>query len=136
MPELAVLSALSEGPQSDEQVLRVAGLALASLGLDRARPYWELLSSRLGDAMLRAVEGVMTYNGEPLSELSKKYFREGKAEGKAEGLAQALLHVLAARSFTLTPEERAKILACTEAHRLERWIEQAVTARSVAGLLK
>ncbi len=140
MPELAVLSAMA---RSDADVhptfLRHVLEALTHLeDEDRAKRYFDLLCSRLGDAMMRLVEDSMV-SGEPMSEFLKKYYREGRADGlaagKAEALAQATLKVLTSRSIPITEEQRTLLLLCRDAERLERWFEQAFTVQSVDELL-
>jgi hypothetical protein len=56
---------------------------------------------------------------------------EGKAEGKAEGRAEALLRVLRARGLPPTAKQRRRVLGCTDASLLDRWIERAVTCSSI-----
>jgi hypothetical protein len=46
-----------------------------------------------------------------------------------------LLRVLARRGFCLGSDDRARIDACQDVATLERWIEQAVTAASLAEAL-
>ncbi|HEY3356073.1 MAG TPA: hypothetical protein VGQ83_22665 [Polyangia bacterium] len=60
---------------------------------------------------------------------------EGQAEGKAEGMAGGLLTVLSLRGLAVSPARRARILACRDLARLERWIARAVTAASAAQAL-
>ena len=90
--------------------------------------------------------------GEPLSDLSKKYYRDGKAtgeaegeargraqgkaEGKAEGVAEALLKVLDTRALVPTRAQRKAVLACKDLPRLERWLEAALRATSVREVLR
>jgi hypothetical protein len=70
----------------------------------------------------------------------RKTLAEGKAEGKAEGAvegkAQALLTVLDARGFLVPAAERARIRACTDLTTLDRWIAQAVAAKSLDAALE
>ncbi len=132
MPELAVLSAMARSePDLDPTFLREVVEALTHLeDEDRAKRYFDLLCSRLGDAMARLVEDSMV-SGEPMSEFLKKYYREGRAEA----LAQATLKVLTSRSLDVTEQQRNLLLACRDVERLERWFEQAFTVRSVEELL-
>jgi hypothetical protein len=117
--------------------------ALANVGSDQASVYFDLLHHKPGDALLRAVEGLMI-RGEPLSDWAKKHYREGlaegtakgKAEGKTEGKAEALLAILAARSLVPTREQRETIATCKDGDRLQRWIELALNTESVQKLLE
>jgi hypothetical protein len=60
---------------------------------------------------------------------------EGRAEAKAEAKAEAVLAVLAARNLAVTEDQHGRLLACTDAAKLDRLITRAVSASSVAGLL-
>lgn len=56
---------------------------------------------------------------------------QGREQGRA-GEARSLLHkVLAARSFSVTPDICARIDGEPDVARLESWLEAAVTARSI-----
>lgn len=65
---------------------------------------------------------------------------EGRAEGRTEGRAaeaRLVLHkVLAARSFAVPPDVRARIDGESDLTRLESWIEAAVTAPSLGDLFR
>jgi Uma2 family endonuclease len=52
------------------------------------------------------------------------------AEGEARGEARSLLRFLEARGLDVPEELRARILACTDRERLDRWIGRAATAAS------
>jgi predicted transposase YdaD len=56
---------------------------------------------------------------------------EGKTEGKAEGKTEALLRILTRRGLTLTPEQRDRIVQCTELPVLECWLDRSLTISSV-----
>jgi predicted transposase YdaD len=56
---------------------------------------------------------------------------EGKAEGRAEGKAEALLDVLAARSFKVTDELRARIAAESDVALIAAWLKKALTAGTI-----
>ena len=49
----------------------------------------------------------------------------------AKGEAKALLAVLEARGLRISDEVRGRVLACTDAAKLEAWIHKAVTVASV-----
>jgi predicted transposase YdaD len=61
---------------------------------------------------------------------------EGRAEGRAEGEARALLTVLRGRGIAVPDAARERILAERDRARLERWLEKAGTAATVAELLE
>jgi hypothetical protein len=60
---------------------------------------------------------------------------EGQTQGRAEGRADALLTVLRARGVPVADAERDRILAERDPARLERWLERAVSASSIAAVL-
>ena len=59
----------------------------------------------------------------------------GRDEGRAEGEARALLTVLRSRSISVPDSARERILAERDPARLERWIEKAILAASLADVL-
>jgi Uma2 family endonuclease len=59
----------------------------------------------------------------------------GEARGELRAVAEAVLTVLAARKLEVSPDERARILAAQEPDKLRKWLELAVTCRSVGELL-
>jgi len=44
--------------------------------------------------------------------------------------------VLAPRQLTVSPDDEARIAACTDLATLERWLDQAVTAASISEALQ
>jgi post-segregation antitoxin (ccd killing protein) len=60
---------------------------------------------------------------------------EGRVEGRAEEAARALLTVLRARGLAVSEAFRDRILAEKDPERLERWLEKAAVASSVAAVL-
>jgi predicted transposase/invertase (TIGR01784 family) len=60
---------------------------------------------------------------------------EGRKEGREEGLVQGLLAVLRARGIAVPDAVRERILAQKDAERLERWLEKAAVAASVAEVI-
>jgi hypothetical protein len=60
---------------------------------------------------------------------------EGRTEGRTEGQANAVLTVLRVRGIAVPDPARLRILAQTDPARLERWLEQAITATSVADVI-
>ncbi len=55
----------------------------------------------------------------------------GLSEGKVEGNAEALLTIFEARGLPVGDAQRAAILGCRDAERLDRWTRRAVTTGSV-----
>ena len=60
---------------------------------------------------------------------------EGRSEGRAEGTANSLLTVLRVRGIAVPDAIRDRILAEKDPERLERWLEKATVASSVAAVL-
>ncbi|WP_348980459.1 hypothetical protein [Polyangium sp. 15x6] len=69
------------------------------------------------------------------SEFARKYFAQGQAEGRAEEAARALLTVLRVRGISVPDAVRDTILAQRDPAHLERWLEKAAVARSLAEVL-
>jgi predicted transposase YdaD len=60
---------------------------------------------------------------------------EGRAQGRAEGEARTLLKLLRLRGFAVDESTAERILTTTEVATLDRWVERALSARSVAEVL-
>jgi hypothetical protein len=137
-PELGVLSALAHGETGQGTTIAAAVLPVVR-GLDdnRSRLYYDLVYNFLNQAARRALEGMMGY--EYQTDFARKYVAQGRAEGRAEGrteeAARALLTVLRARGIAVPDAVREQILAQTDPERLERWLEKAAVAASVAAVL-
>jgi hypothetical protein len=138
-PELAVLSAMAHGETEHGATIAAAALpALQGLSDDRARFYYDLVYNSLNEAARRALEAMMK-GYEYQSDFAKKYVAQGRdqgrTEGRAEEAARALLTVLRVRDIAVPEAARERILAQKDAERLERWLEKAVAAASVAEVL-
>lgn len=59
---------------------------------------------------------------------------KGLAEGQAKGLAEAVLRLLSVRGLVVDERTRMDILSCKDLDLLNRWFEQAVTAKSLLEL--
>lgn len=73
---------------------------------------------------------------EVLLSVSPKVKERLVEEGRLAEARDALRRVLVRRRFGLRPEDEARIEACTDLATLKRWLEQAVTAASVAEALE
>jgi len=60
---------------------------------------------------------------------------EGRTEGRAEEAARAVLTVLRARGIDVPEKARDRILAHNDPEHLERWLERAAVAASVAEVI-
>lgn len=91
-PELAVLSAMAHGQDSDEpRAIKIAIAAMAaSVGLDAERSalYLDLVLASLGEAARKALQAMDPAKYEYQSEFARRYVSQGRAEGRAEGEAR------------------------------------------------
>ena len=58
--------------------------------------------------------------------------QEGAQEGLTKGKRDALLRVLARTGLVLTQEERERIATCADVATLDRWLDNALAAKTVA----
>ena len=154
-PELAVLSAVAHGKSDQGATIASAVLpAIQRLDEDRVIFYYDLVYNSLNEAARRALETMMK-GYEFQSDFAKKYVAQGRTEGLTEGLtkgltegfskgrtegrteeaARAVLTVLRVRGLAVPDEVRERILAQKDPERLERWLEKAAVAASVAAVL-
>src|SRR5436305_3203822 len=154
-PELGVLSALAHGESEQGATIAAAVLpAIRGLDDDRLILYYDLVYNSLNEAARRALETMMK-GYEYQSDFAKKYVAQGRAEGLAEGrtegltkgltegrtegrteeAARAVLTVLRARGLAVSDAVRERILSRKDPERLERWLEKAAVAASVAAVL-
>ncbi len=134
-PELGVLSAMAHGETEQGATIAAAVLpAIQGLDDDRARLYYDLVYNSLNAAARRALETMMK-GYEYQTDFAKKYVAQGRTEGRTEEAAHALLTVLRARGFAVPDAVRERILAQKDPERLERWLEKAVVAVSVAAVI-
>jgi hypothetical protein len=134
-PELAVLSAMAHGEGEHGAAIAAAVLpAVAGLGDDRARFYGDLVLTSLNAAARRALETMMK-DYEYQSDFAKKYVALGEAKGEAKGEARALLAALRVRGIPVSDAARERILTEQDPERLERWVERAIVATSIAEVI-
>ena len=134
-PELAVLSALAHGESDMGAAVAAAVLpAIRELDEERARFYGDLVLNSLNDAARRALEARMK-GYEYQSEFAMRCVAQGRTEGRAEGEARALLTALRVRGIAVPEATREQILAQKDPGQLERWLEKAVVATSLAEVL-
>jgi hypothetical protein len=138
-PELGVLSAMAHGETRQGATIAAAVLpAIRELDDDRTRLYYDLVYNSLNEAARRSLEAMMK-GYEYQTDFAKKYVAQGRTEGleqgRAEGQAKALLTILRARGIAVPDDIRERILAQKEPERLERWLEKATVAASVAAVI-
>jgi hypothetical protein len=61
--------------------------------------------------------------------------QEGQLEGRLTEARAALRRVLVGRQLTPSPDDDARIDACTDLTILERWLDRAITATRVSDVL-
>jgi hypothetical protein len=88
----------------------------------------------VNEATRRALEAMMK-GYEYQSEFARKYYGEGRTEGLVEGEARALLTTLRVRGIAVSDADRERILAQKDPQQLERWLEKAAVATSLAEVL-
>ncbi|WP_437730618.1 hypothetical protein [Sorangium sp. So ce1335] len=88
----------------------------------------------LNEAARRALEA-MVKGYEFQSDFAKKYVALGRDEGLRETRARDVLTVLRARGIAVSDAARERILAENDPERLERWLEKAAVAESIAEFL-
>ena len=134
-PELGVLSAMAHGETERGATIAAAVLpAIRELDDDRTRLYYDLVYNSLNAAARRALEAMMK-GYEYQTDFAKKYVAQGLTQGRTEEAARALLTVLRVRGFAVPDAVRERILDQKDPERLERWLEKAVVAASVAAVI-
>ncbi len=142
-PELGVLSAMAYG--ETEMGVTIADAVLPAIRVlddERARFYYDLVHNSLNEAARRALEEKMK-GYEYQSDFAKKYVAlgrdegrdEGRREGRVEEAARAVLITLQARGIAVTEAARERIVTEKSPECLERWLERAVVASSLAEVL-
>lgn len=134
-PELAVLSAMAHGESDLGEAIAAAVLpAIQVLDDERVRFYGDLVLNSLSEATRQSLEAKMK-GYEYQSEFAKKYVAQGRTEGRTEARASDVLTVLRARGIVVPDSARERILAQKDPERLERWLERASVAPSVAEVI-
>jgi hypothetical protein len=125
-PGLGAMSVAMHGHITGVAGAFLAGLAL--LGPEDGPAYYENAYSMSSAAIRHILEELVSATAWPVhSPFAKEHFGRGKAEGKAEGEAAAILLVLHARGVDVTPEDRARIISCTDLAQLDTWVTLAAT---------
>jgi hypothetical protein len=138
--ELAVLSAAAHGNGPNGlAVVQAAFVALGRLDRDHAAVYFQIIWNVLREPMRRALEAlVMERQAEGKATFPpfvQEIFERGKTQGRAEEAAHAVLTALRVRGIAVPDVARERILAEKDPARLERWLERAILAATVAEVL-
>lgn len=129
-PELAVLSVMAHGRDSD--VEKAAKIALAAeaafldLDTDRSTLYRDMLDQALSEAARKALLYMNPAKYEYRGEFAKRYYGQGLAEGRAE----LVLRQLSLRFGTVPEEAQAKVRSA-RIEELDRIGERLLTAGSL-----
>ena len=130
-PELGVLSAMAHGESELGEAIAAAVLpAILRLDDERVRFYGDLVLNSLTEATRQSLETKMK-GYEYQTEFAKKYV----AQGRTEKGASDVLTVLRVRGIAVPDSARERILAQKDPEQLERWLEKAIVAASVAEML-
>jgi hypothetical protein len=137
-PELAVLSAMAHGQDTDYGKAAQIALAaqLASLGLDedRSRLYFDLVLASLSEAARKELRTMDPAKYEYQSDFAKHYVAQGRLEGKAEGelrgRAELITRQLTLRFGALPPEALSRI-ATASIEELDALGERLLTAQTL-----
>jgi hypothetical protein len=70
------------------------------------------------------------------TEYRSDFFDRIEAIGEARGEAKALIIVLESRGMHLTSEQHDLVASCTDADKLELWLDRAATAASIDDVFK
>ncbi len=141
-PELAVLSAMAHGRDSD--VRRAAQIALAAqrasgqLDSDRSKIYFDLIMSSLGEAARHALNQMDARTYVYQSDFARRYIAkgrsEGTAEGRAAGSAEMIVRMLVNRFGAVDEVTRARVQRASQAT-LEAIADRLLTAPSLQDAL-
>jgi hypothetical protein len=131
-----LLAEVLASPEGQEQLRAVVHYLLKVGGKEARAPLRQVLNSL---AKEQPKEALMTTMAEAYIEEGREWgLREGLGKGLAEGLArgraEAVLRLLAVRGLSVDEQARTRILSCKDLDLLDRWLEQTVSATSLADL--
>ena len=138
--ELAILSAVAHGNgPNGVAVLAAALVALGRLDQEHAAAYFQMIYNVLREPMRRALEALVmerqTADKATFPPFMQRFIDEGELKGRTEEAARAVLTVLRARGIEVQEAARERILAEKDPSLLERWLEKAAVAPSVAEVI-
>lgn len=97
--------------------------------------YLQRVHNALREPMRRALEALVMERQVEGKAVFPRFAQQLIDRGRTEEAARAVLTVLRARGMTVPDAVRERILAERDAARLERWIERAVVAASLADVI-
>ena len=138
--EAAARGRLSLSPEAEADVLYAAE-AVTELADTQLRQRLASLIEGAAPAEIRArILELLEERGMRSLEIIREEGRaegeaRGRAQGRAEGEARTLLKLLRLRGFAVDEASAGRILATTDLATLDRWVERALSARSVDEVL-
>jgi hypothetical protein len=133
-PELAVLSAIAHGKDSDTdksaQIALAARNAVRDLDEDRSKMYFDLIDIHLSEAARRAMQAMDTRKYEYQGEFARRYVAEGEARGEIKGRAALVIRQLALRFGPLPQQVETRIAEASVAE-LDEIGERLLTAQTL-----
>jgi hypothetical protein len=129
-PSLALLAVAAHAKGARPKARRVASRAL-----EVARKSRGAVASGMVDAILQLVDAKLRRELEEVMEREgyrTDWLQEAYLKGEAGEARRALVRVLTKRGFKLTTKIEARIGAEKDLLRLERWLDAAITATSLA----
>jgi hypothetical protein len=134
---LAVLIVLCPDPAEAakcRQLIRTGhpGFDLAPIVIDSSSP-----PGRDGTAgpyltVFAASMGGIDLESEPGARRVLDAMASAEVEGEAKGKAEAVVRLLEARHLNASQEQRAQVMSCTDAAKLDLWFDRAITVQTAA----
>lgn len=109
--------------------------ALGRLDQEHAAVHFQVIYNALREPMRRALEALVMERQIEGKAAFPPFAQQLIDRGRTEEAARAVLTVLRARGMAVPDAVRERILAEKDPGRLERWIERAVVAASVADVI-
>ena len=133
-PELAVLSAMAHGADTDmEKAVRIAVAALTAardLDDDRFTIYLDLIGKSHPEVARRAMQAMDPRKYEYQSEFARRYVAQGRAEGEIKGRAALVIRLLVSRFGSLPQQVEARI-ADASVEQLDQIGDRLLTAQTL-----
>jgi hypothetical protein len=120
--------------RSDEALCQEVAAALMARRASWPERHMAVVAAAMRGRYESMVTAMEQANLEPV--IIEDLVKFGEDRGAMKAGRSALRRVLKLRNLVLGPEDEAKIDACTDLDTLERWLDQAVLAESVAEALQ
>ena len=144
-PELAVFASWAVHHQRGPKAVGVVQRAFATAQKAKAkalrdaaiRAIFNMLDGPLREAVHKMMIDFSKIPEGPVHKYIREKFEErgekrGEERGEKRGEAEALLRVLASRGVAVTTAARKRVLACETKATLDRWLDRAATATTLA----